>query len=68
MNIKVVSQPSKGISLVWFTILAIFTIEMFALMLGFNGGILRLSVVTMAGLAGLATPAPKILKKIKELL
>lgn len=47
-------------------IVAIFLLEMVALVLGFDGQILRLSVALIAGLAGFTLPAPKVFKFLKR--
>ena len=49
-------------------IICIALLEVIALRLGINGNMLRIVIAAIAGLAGLATPAPELLKKIKEKL
>lgn len=48
-------------------LICITALELFALYKGINGTILAIVIATIAGLAGLATPAPKILEKIKRI-
>lgn len=49
-------------------IICITVLEILALAKGINGGVLRIVIAAIAGLAGLATPAPKLTNKIKEFM
>ena len=45
-------------------IISIAVLEGIALAKGVNGGALRIVIAAIAGLAGLATPAPKLIKRL----
>jgi len=67
MKIKIGKHKKADISNIWVAIICIFVLEVLALAKGINGNLLRIVIAAIAGLAGLATPAPLIFQKIKEL-
>ncbi len=50
------------ISNVWVAIICIALLEVVALLKGVNGNMLRIVIAAIAGLAGLATKRPKVLR------
>ena len=49
-------------------IICISIIEVTALILGFNGQLLRWTIAAIVGLAGLATPTPKLIPLLKKIM
>ncbi len=50
------------------SIISIAIIEVVAMFLGFNGQLLRWTIAAIVGLAGLATPAPKLIPLLKKIM
>ncbi|KKM99770.1 hypothetical protein LCGC14_1144560 [marine sediment metagenome] len=50
------------ISNIWVAIICIALLEVVALLKGINGNMLRIVIAAIAGLAGLATKRPKVLR------
>ena len=63
-----IGQKGLDMSNIWVAIICISLLELIALLKGINGILLRVVIGTIAALAGLATPAEKILKKIKGMM
>ena len=47
---------------IWIAIICIAGLETIALLKGINGNLLRITIAAIAGLAGLATKRPKVLR------